>query len=216
MINDKQFEACYTRKLKFDATTFDESIWRKCQAAEIKFFWSGDVAPPERHAQARVVWTDEALCVRFDCAQRENFVVSDTPQTATKTIGLWNRDVCEVFLVPFEDEPHKYFEFEVAPSGEWLDLEIEWSGRERRTNWEYESGMKVLTKISENSFAVLLRVEWQAFKVSRPKINDKWRVNFFRCVGSDEATRYLAWRPTRTAKPNFHVPGAFGEMRFQS
>lgn len=216
MINDKQFEACYTRKLKFDATTFDESIWRKCQAAEIKSFWSGDVAPPERHVQARVVWTDAALCVRFDGAQHEPLITGHTTQTATKTIGLWNRDVCEVFLAPFEDEPYKYFEFEVAPTGEWLDLEIEWSGRERRTNWDYASGMQVLTRVATYEICLMMRVEWRALRVACPKAGDVWRVNFFRCIGGDEMTRYLAWRPTRTAKPNFHIPGAFGELRFQA
>jgi alpha-galactosidase len=41
-----------------------------------------------------------------------------------------------------------------------------------------------------------------------------WRVNFFRVEGPNEPRGYYAWRPTHTPQPNFHVPAAFGSMRF--
>jgi alpha-galactosidase len=41
-----------------------------------------------------------------------------------------------------------------------------------------------------------------------------WRVNFFRVEGKQEPRGYYAWQPTHTAQPNFHVPEAFGRMRF--
>jgi hypothetical protein len=39
-------------------------------------------------------------------------------------------------------------------------------------------------------------------------------VNLCRCVGEDPDRGYLAWRPTHTAEPNFHVPTAFGTIVF--
>jgi alpha-galactosidase len=42
----------------------------------------------------------------------------------------------------------------------------------------------------------------------------EWRVNFFRVEGSREPRFYSAWRATKTPQPNFHVPSAFGRMRF--
>jgi len=41
-----------------------------------------------------------------------------------------------------------------------------------------------------------------------------WRVNFYRVEGPQEPRAYLAWRPTKTPQPNFHVPSAFGKLRF--
>jgi alpha-galactosidase len=41
-----------------------------------------------------------------------------------------------------------------------------------------------------------------------------WRVNFFRCEGIDPQRFYGAWQPTGTPRPNFHVPGVFGTLRF--
>jgi hypothetical protein len=43
-----------------------------------------------------------------------------------------------------------------------------------------------------------------------------WRVNFFRVEGRKEPRAYLAWQPTNTPQPNFHVPKAFGRLRFAS
>ena len=42
-----------------------------------------------------------------------------------------------------------------------------------------------------------------------------WRVNFFRCEGLDPERFYSTWQPTHTPEPQFHVPGAFGTLRFQ-
>ena len=37
------------------------------------------------------------------------------------------------------------------------------------------------------------------------------RIGLYRMEGNEPA-RYLAWSPPRTAKPNFHVPEAFGTL----
>jgi hypothetical protein len=43
----------------------------------------------------------------------------------------------------------------------------------------------------------------------------EWRVNFFRVEGAAEPRWYSSWQPTFTGQPNFHVPEAFGVMRFE-
>jgi hypothetical protein len=42
----------------------------------------------------------------------------------------------------------------------------------------------------------------------------EWRANFYRIEGQNEPRFYSAWQPTHTMKPNFHVPSAFGRLRF--
>jgi alpha-galactosidase len=44
---------------------------------------------------------------------------------------------------------------------------------------------------------------------------DSWRVNFFRVEGPAEPRFYSSWGPTNSPQPNFHVPEAFGILRFE-
>jgi hypothetical protein len=176
--------------------------------------WSGDRAPESRGAEVRAAWTDHALHLHFDCRQGELLIVSANPILNEKTMGLWERDVCEAFIAPDRNEPQRYFEFEAAPTGEWLDLGIQQTEEGRLTDWEYRSGMTVASQVEADRILIGMRIPWEAFG-SRPNVGDRWRANFFRCVGSGEGRGYLAWQPTLTTKPNFHVPNKFGELVFE-
>jgi hypothetical protein len=68
--------------------------------------------------------------------------------------------------------------------------------------------------IEKERVIVMMRIPWEAFK-RRPQAQGEWRVNLFRCVGSGADRGYLTWQPTRTPQPNFHIPQAFGWLRFE-
>ncbi|HJP95550.1 MAG TPA: carbohydrate-binding family 9-like protein [Pyrinomonadaceae bacterium] len=196
------------------ANDFDDRVWQECQFVEINRLWSGEPASPARYAKARICWSNKALHVRFDCVQQEPLVVSDSPQTDRKTLGLWDRDVCEIFLAPDARNPSRYFEFEAAPSGEWVDLGITIGPTGRETDWDFASGFTIAAKLEQERLVVGMRIPWSE-AISKPQAGDKWRVNVFRCAGPESPERYLAWRPTRTPEPNFHVPEAFGFLGFE-
>lgn len=198
---------------EFSVHRFDRESWNEAEEVLIEKYWSGDRAPAGRHCKARLLWSKDALYVRFDAAQTEPLVVSENPQLRTKTEGLWDRDVCEIFVAPDAKRPHKYFEFEVAPTGEWIDLAIEQKTEGRETDFEYDSKMHTAACVETNRVLMLIKIGWQAFGKT-PAPGDVWRGNIFRCVGAGETRGYLAWRPTETAAPNFHVPEAFGEFVF--
>jgi hypothetical protein len=189
------------------------AAWDGALAVQLARYWSGEDAPPERQARVRALWSAEALCVRFDCWQAEPLVLSDAPQRESKTIGLWERDVCEIFIAPDAAEAERYFEFEAAPTGEWLDLAIHQMTDRRETDWEYSSGMTAAARIEAGSITIVMRIPFAAF-ARAPHAGESWRANLFRCVGTGAARGYLAWQPTRTERPNFHVPEAFGQLRF--
>jgi len=192
---------------------FDNEIWQRCQPVEIVLLWSGEPAALTRHAEARVCWSDEALHVRFAGAQQEPLVVSTNPVTDKKTLGLWDRDVCEIFLAPDLENPSRYFEFEAAPTGEWVDLGITLTSDGRETDWDFASGFTTATKLEHGQLFVGMRIPWSEV-IPKPQAGDRWGVNVFRCVGPEAPDRYLVWRPTRTPEPAFHVPEAFGSLRF--
>src|SRR5947209_4202557 len=195
------------------ASDLDNPLWMSARPLVITKYWSGEEAPAVRHAEARLLWSDEALYVRFSCPQQEPLIVSDEPQAERKTIGLWDRDVCEIFIAPDEREPERYFEFEAAPTGEWVDLAIKWTPHERLTDWEFNSGMTAAARILEDGITISMRVPWKSLG-RKPQAGTRWRANLFRCVGTGAMRGYLAWQPTRTEKPSFHLPEAFGEIKF--
>jgi hypothetical protein len=192
----------------------DSAEWQKASPVTIDRYWSGEKAPKGRHAEARILWSKQALQIRFVCAQEEPLVISPTPQTAKKTMGLWDRDVCEIFIAPDPNVIERYFEFEAAPTGEWLDVAIHWTAEKRESDWEFQSHMTSAAHVENNRITIGMRIPWNHW-IHEPQKGERWRVNLFRCVGSDPTRGYLAWQPTRTKEANFHVPQVFGWLVFK-
>ncbi len=190
----------------------DHSEWDLALSVQIAHQWSGEEAPASRHAEARIIWTKDSLLVRFVCRQEEPLTVNNCPQTHVKTMRLWDKDVCEIFLAPDLNAPQRYFEFEAAPTGEWIDLAIEFTAAGRETNVEFHSGMTTAVKFREGRLTIAMRLPWSD-SLPQPQRGDVWRVNLFRCVGLGDE-RFLAWQPTYAPEPNFHVPEAFGWLDF--
>ncbi len=195
------------------AAELDHPAWKHGHAILIDHYWSGEPAPANRRAEARILWSDDAIHVRYACQQNEPLVVSPTPQVAQKTLGLWDRDVCEIFLAPDPNVPERYFEFEAAPTGEWIDLAIHTMPDKRETDWEFHSGMTAAARIEKERVIIAMRVPWDHW-IHTPQQGERWRANLFRCVGSGATRGYLAWRPTHAPEPAFHVPAVFGWLKF--
>jgi hypothetical protein len=196
-----------------DPIAWDDSEWDSARPVHITQMWSGDPAPAPRHSEARILWTNHSLLVRFVCRQEEPLVVCPTPKTGAKTVKLWDRDVCEIFVAPQSETPNRYFEFQASPAGEWIDIEISLTAEGRKTDLEFQSGMKSAATILPKQTIITIAIPWSS-RLPKPNVDDVWRVNLFRCIGSGDE-RYLAWQPTLTSEPNFHVPSAFGRLKFR-
>ena len=106
---------------------------------------------------------------------------------------------------------NSYAEFEVAPNGMWIDLDISPTGRR-----DLNSGLTRSVHVETQSkiWTAELAIPLSAL-TARFDPNISWRANFYRIEGKCEPRSYLAWRPTGTPQPNFHVPGAFGTLCFE-
>lgn len=197
----------------FAVGDLDNDAWKRAKELTVTTYWSGEPAPSDRQFKVRLLWSDRALYLRCETGRGEPLVVSTAPNVTKKTLQLWDRDVCEIFIAPNAAWPKKYFEFEIAPTGEWIDLAIDLTSGIRQTDWDYSSGMTSAARIEDNRVVMALKVDWKALGKT-PKAGDMWRGNLFRCVGRDPTRGYLAWRPTKTKEPSFHVPERFGEFRF--
>lgn len=189
------------------------NVWSATDGVAINHYWSGEKAPAGRCFEARFLWTGTHLLARFDANQDQELIVSSSPDTSRRAMNLWDRDVVEIFVAPDRNQPRKYFEFEAAPTGEWLDVALDSTSGKRVSDWEYKSGMEVAAKVEEGRVIIAMKIPWIAFG-KKPKFGDVWLGNILRCVGKDPDRGYLAWSPTLTDEPNFHVPERFGEFHF--
>lgn len=172
--------------------------------------WQGRNADPQRATTVQLLWTPETLFIRFTARYRNITVFADSEPDGRR-YELWDRDVAEVFLQPDSSDAWRYKEFEVSPNGFWLDLDIS-SGK----NKNLRSGMTRQVSIDEKNRVWLAELALP-IKSLTPHFdrNISWRVNFFRVEGLAESRFYSSWRATHSPQPNFHVPEAFGTLRFE-
>ena len=197
----------------FAVGDLDNTAWSHAYHAVLSHHWDGSDAPLGRRATAKLLWSDTALYVRFEATQSEPLVVAEKPDLSKKAMNLWDRDVVEIFVAADKKQPKKYFEFEAAPTGEWLDVALDSTSGKRISDWDYASGMEAAAKIEKDRVIIAMKIPWKALGKT-PKDGDVWLGNLLRCVGKDPDRGYLAWSPTMTKTPNYHVPERFGEFHF--
>ncbi len=183
--------------------------WDSARPIRFSQNWQGQDPDPALETEVRVLWTPATLYLRFECSCREITVFLDSDSDGRRD-RLWDRDVAEAFLQPKPSPGRYYKEFEVAPNGMWIDLDITPSGLA-----DLKSGLTRSVHMDERRhlWVAELAIPMKAITLNFDP-DAVWRVNFYRVEGREEPRQYMAWRPTHTAQPNFHVPQAFGRMRF--
>jgi Carbohydrate-binding family 9 len=186
-----------------------DSAWEIALPVRFSTDWQGLNRDPERETEVRLLWTADILYLRFDARYRV-LTVFPGGDEAGRRDHLWERDVCEAFLQPDSSVARRYKEFEVAPNGMWIDLDIG-AGKNR----DLRSGLRRRVDVDSASkkWRAVLALP-MASLVERFDRAAVWRANFYRVEGTSEPRFYSAWQPTRTREPNFHVPDVFGRLIF--
>jgi hypothetical protein len=183
--------------------------WKSASPIAFASDWQGKNPDSSRETQVRVLWSETTLYLRFECRYRELFVFTDSDANGRRD-HLWDRDVAETFLQPDPSREHYYREFEVSPNGMWIDLDIFPGGL---ANLKSEMQRSVFLDEKSHQWSAELAIPMKAL-TQHFDSKATWRVNFFRVEGPTEPRAYLAWQPTKTPQPSFHVPKVFGRMRF--
>src|ERR1017187_5747051 len=176
--------------------------------------WQGRNPDPARQTEVRVLWTPATLYLRFVCRYRELFVFEDSDANGRRD-HLWDRDVAEAFLQPDPSRPRYYNEFEVGPNGMWIDLDIAPRDVFPEGLSDLKSGLRrsVWLDPEQRTWAAELAIPITALTANFDP-EAVWRGKFFSVEGPPGPRFYSAWQPTHTPQPNFHVPSAFGKLRF--
>jgi hypothetical protein len=180
---------------------------------------SSDASAPRLSTSVALFFDDDYLSVLFSAADdyiQATYLEHDAP--------LYEEDVFEMFLSP--EGNTRYFEIEVSPRGTVFDARIDSPDGKRATmhverDWTCEGLVVAVRNVTETdgvrSIDVLARVPFYALERSTPGDGEIWRANFFRIDRNPHyEDEFSAWQPTLKTPPDFHVPAAFGALRFGS
>jgi alpha-galactosidase len=196
---------------KLDADGFPlECSWEMALPARFDHDWRGQNADASRATEVRLLWTPKTLFLRFKANYRDLNVYLDAREDGWRD-KLWDRDVAETFLQADSSDPLKYKEFEVAPNGFWIDLDVT-HGSIRELHSKLRRRVRQST--SEKTWTAELAIPIESLTPDFDP-NRAWRANFYRIEGKTEPRFYSAWSPTYSPQPNFHVPAAFGKLVFK-
>jgi alpha-galactosidase len=171
--------------------------------------WQAKNPDSLRQTEIRTIWSPETIFFRFEAKYRDLYTF---PEQNIRHDELWTRDVAEVFIQPNSESGHTYKEIEISPNGNWLDLALNnGKGSDLNCDMKSRASIDVKEKVWRAEIAIPLQCLTRQFD---PKSD--WRVNFFRVEGAEPNRFYSAWHATKTPKPNFHVPEAFGVLHFSS
>jgi hypothetical protein len=207
---------CYCRRVRGGAEAMPPShqAWKSATPVRYDRDWNGGARHPEQATTVLPLWNERFLYLLFDC-RYQSLHMAEPPNLATDQ-PIYERDCAEFFAAPDAGQLRNYREFEFAPNGEWFDARIHNPGGRIQVDVEWNTGMKVLAAIEKEKKRWWASVAIPIDQIAVPKAGDRWRVNFYRIEGppEHEPRTYMAWSPTMTPQPNFHVPERFGWMEF--
>jgi len=190
--------------------------WRKAGVTSITKDCSRQIDYPALRTEVRSFWTATHLYLLFSCPYSELNLFLPAMGGGPRN-KLWDRDVVEMFLGDDWTRIRHYREFEIAPTGDWIDLAIDLDHQSYDQSWR--SGWTTAARIDRTAHVwyAAARIPLSAVSSAPVKPGTKWRANLYRIegLGPDEGRRFMCWQPTCVVHrdPN-HVPENFGTLVF--
>jgi hypothetical protein len=191
--------------------------WRKASRAVISKDCTHVVDYPDLRSEVRGFWTDSDLYLFFRCPYKELNLFLPAKGGGPRD-KLWDRDVVEMFLGDDFTNIRHYREFEIAPTGDWIDLAINLDKNSYDQSWR--SGWQTQARIDKEKkiWYAAVKIPLGAISEHPVKAGTKWRANLYRIegLGADPQRHFMCWQPTCVTNrdPN-HVPENFGTITFQ-
>lgn len=191
---------------------FDADVWATAEASALD---RGTLEGNPLIASAtavRCLYSTAHLYFRFD-AKYSELSTFEPPRMDSERVGLWDRDVVEVFLGTDHNNIKLYYEWEVAPSGEKLDLVISPEIPKVEDRLQWESGWKTDVRVDKaaKTWVTVMKIPLQKLSEKRPEQGTRWRLNLYRIDRAENA--FVAWSPTFTR--SYHTPERFGVLEFK-
>ncbi len=186
----------------------DDAAWTRARPVA----WESDYAgkPAGISTRARFLWSKAGIHALFELEGAG--LHTDTSQpVGVERQGLYKEDCVEMFLTPDAAHPKHYYEVELGPFGHFFDIDVD---RERgKQDIAWSSRPTIATRRDAKAHTATIEVLLAAPEITAALApGARLPLGLYRIEGGDGGQRFLAWSPPRTAKPNFHVPEAFGVL----
>ncbi len=122
------------------------AIWRSAGAAVISKDCSLQIDYPELRTQVKSFWTDTHLYLLFSCPYKELNLFLPAQGGGPRN-KLWDPRRGRIFLGDDWTNIRHYREFEIAPTGDWIDLAIDLDNESYDQSWR--SGWKTAAHIDK-------------------------------------------------------------------
>ena len=192
------------------------STWTTAAIATIVHDCAKAMDYPRLKTEVRVFWTTTDLYLLFICPfDTLNLFLPAQPDRPRH--ALWDRDVVEIFLGDNWQNINLYREFEIAPTGDWIDLDIDLSRDLHDESWR--SGWELTARIDHDHHVwyAAARIPLRSVSAHTISPGTRWRMNLYRTdgVGPDSQRHFMCWQQTCAGDrdPN-HVPENFGTLTF--
>ena len=199
----------------------ESEIWKAAASAWMTRDCTKTIDYPKLKTEVRAFWTDQYLYLLFICPY-ETLNIFLPSQNDKARPGLWDRDVVEIFLGADWESIGRYREFEVAPTGDWIDLDIKFDLKTLRSDGDknWRSGWRTSARVDKEAGIWYAGAQIPLKSVASQTVGagTRWRANLYRIAGQgpDSERQFLCWQPTCAPgrDPN-HVPENFGTLIFE-
>jgi hypothetical protein len=211
-----QIDSSYAGKDFLPDGNLEKSVWKKAKRQRMDTDWQSGRRMAESETYVATLWTDRFVYFGYWC-KYTMLNIYEGEDADKERWELWNRDVVEVFLNPNPERMKHYYEFEVSPNNQWIDLEIDLSKAPfNEASWDshFEHATRIDAK--NHLWTCEMRIPLKSIRVEVIHPGQEWRLNFYRAdgPGDDSRRRFLGWSPNPSKKPTFHQPESFGLVRF--
>jgi uncharacterized protein (DUF362 family) len=184
-----------------------DAVWSMAPAVAFQTDYAGKASGIS--TSVRFLWQEGALFALFELGSA-GLNVDASFATSSERPKLYEEDCVELFLAPDPKRAQHYYEVELGPLGHFLDLEIDRSSKSSRVEWS--SGLTVKTSHDAQRRTAIIEAQLSAPELTTAlAAGARLPLALYRMEGKAPRS-YLAWRPPRTPKPNFHVPDGFGVL----
>ncbi|GAC1546103.1 MAG: hypothetical protein NVS3B10_10100 [Polyangiales bacterium] len=187
-----------------------DAAWSRAPVVSWETDWDGN--DTGLVTRARFVWSKTALYALFELDSAGLAVDASRP-TDVERPKLYEEDCVELFLTPDARVRKHYYEIELGPLGHFFDLDVNLAlSGAGRSDATWSSAPTIAATHDAAAHTARIEASFAAPSILRALGEGaKLPLGLFRTEGKTPR-RYLAWTPTHTKSPNFHVPEAFGVL----
>jgi uncharacterized protein (DUF362 family) len=186
-----------------------EPAWDRAPVVTFDTDWAGTPTPVK--TRVRFAWSAKALTMLWEL-EGAGLAVDTSRAADVERPKLYEEDCVELFLAPDPATRNRYFEVEVGPRGHFFDLAVDRTAKPAKSDVAWSSAPTIVTKVDAAAHTATIEVALRAPEItSALRKGARLPLGLYRMEGTGKRL-YLAWSPTRTKRPDFHVPEAFGTL----